>query len=470
MPAPARLARAAVLVLGAALLTPGIAHADDSDRSPAGVAPAGRLPAAATPASWAVTDTIELPDHPIDVAVSTNGNAYVTTGLTDSILVLDLATQLPTDNIVTEVPIFAEAGPPGRFVYFTSGARSGVQAIDTEAGNTITMIYDDERLAIGDVAVSGDGSKLYVTASNGSVVVLDSTSHAVIDTIPTMGSPTGISVSPAGERLYVADVRAGVVEALDATSHESLATFPLDNGNAGLATSGDGKFLYVSNSNSSGGNGDAVKVIDTATFEVVQTIPVESTAAGLGSSPDGTQVYAAHPASYSVSVIAYTPAVEPTQRCQGREVTTDGLTGTSGDDVILGTPGDDVIDGRGGNDVICAAGGDDTITSGPGADRIQGGPGNDTVAGTAGNDVVRGGPGRDTVSGGTGTDRVHGGRGADRLSGGKGRDTLVGYGGPDRLSGGAQGDRLDGGSHEDRCFGGTGKDTARDCEHTGGIP
>ncbi|MEJ7876127.1 MAG: hypothetical protein WKF62_05660 [Solirubrobacterales bacterium] len=132
-------------------------------------------------------------------------------------------------------------------------------------------------------------------------------------------------------------------------------------------------------------------------------------------------------------------------RCDNKEETVKGLTGTNGDDVIVGTNGDDVIDGRGGKDLICGKAGQDDIFGGGGADRIRGGDSSDLIKGQGGDDKISGNGGGDDdrrddsspqargiemptagLFGGPGDDIIGGGSGDDLLLGEEGTDTHIG--------------------------------------------
>ncbi len=79
------------------------------------------------------------------------------------------------------------------------------------------------------MAFSNQGARAYVTNQFGaSISVIDTTSHAVIATVPTgAGEPYGIAITPDDARLYVADISAGRVWAIDATTHAVTATLPI---------------------------------------------------------------------------------------------------------------------------------------------------------------------------------------------------------------------------------------------------
>lgn len=195
-----------------------------------------------------------------------------------------------------------------------------------------------------------------------------------------------------------------------------------------------------------------------------------------------------------------TPAPAP-------DLTTGGIVGTAGNDLLSGTDaadridgraGDDTLNGLGGNDTLLGGDGNDVINGGLGDDRIDGGAGIDTVVfagtvgarvdlnittaqdtgygrdiitgvenvtgdsghnqlrGNAGDNVLRGGGGNDQLWGDAGHDILHGGAGNDILSGGSGNDQMFGGAGNDRLSISEGNDTLDGGDGSDWVFVGSG--------------
>ncbi len=176
-----------------------------------------------------------------------------------------------------------------------------------------------------------------------------------------------------------------------------------------------------------------------------------------GQGPDG-ELYISSKKNGTVYLV--TNSVPFTQTCNGFLVTTNGLQGTAGDDVIVGTSGPDTIDGGAGNDVICGRGGADAITGGAGDDLINAGWGSDVVRAGDGDDTVFGGPGLDDVEGGSGNDLIRGGKGGDRIVGNGGNDVLYGGDRKDRVFGYAGNDQLFGGAGNDNLRGGAGADSA----------
>ncbi|QUJ76027.1 calcium-binding protein [Sulfitobacter albidus] len=172
-----------------------------------------------------------------------------------------------------------------------------------------------------------------------------------------------------------------------------------------------------------------------------------------------------------------------------RFVSVEGITGGTGNDLLVGTSGGNVIDGGAGNDEIYGIGGGDVLRGGVGDDQIEGSGGNDTMDGGAGDaDILSyfnsGGPvavdlraqgtaqnvggssgidtftnfeylygsnaaGNDVLVGDDNANRILGFGGDDRLFGLEGTDELIGMQGNDRLFGGLGGDRLSGGGGAD---------------------
>jgi YVTN family beta-propeller protein len=101
-------------------------------------------------------------------------------------------------------------------------------------------------------------------------------------TIPVGIHPLGVAVSPDGSKVYVANnpgTSTGTVSVIDAATNTVSATVPVGFGPVGVAVKPDGSKVYVANELA-----NTVSVIDTATNNVIATIPV-------GNSPDAFGVF-----------------------------------------------------------------------------------------------------------------------------------------------------------------------------------
>ena len=132
-------------------------------------------------------------------------------------------------------------------------------------------------------------------ANNGSdtVSVIDTASNQVPATIAVGYEPVGVAVSPDGSQVYVTNQCAsssncnnGTVSVIDTATNAVTATIPVGNAPLGVAVSPDGSQVYVTNqcASSSCPNG-TVSVIDTTTDSVVTTITVGALPYSLGVGP-----------------------------------------------------------------------------------------------------------------------------------------------------------------------------------------
>lgn len=131
--------------------------------------------------------------------------------------------------------------------------------------------------------------------------VIDTATDTVSSTVPVSGNPRGLAVSPDGSRVYVTD-SGSTVSVIDTATDTVSATIGLGvgGGSSGLAVAfaPDGAHAYVT---SAGDN--RVYVIATATHSVTAAIGVGYSPHGVMVTPDGSRAYVANYFSNSVSVI-----------------------------------------------------------------------------------------------------------------------------------------------------------------------
>lgn len=158
-------------------------------------------------------------------------------------------------------------------------------------------------IAVGDtpsgIAVSPNGDRAYVTNMEGNTVsVVDTTDNTVIGTIGVGGSPIAVAVHPTAPRAYVANFGGDSVSVIDTATNKVLVTIAVGDSPTAIALDPNGSRIYVSNMSS-----NDVSVIDTATNFVIATIAVGRTPSAVAVSPDGRRIYVANYLDKSVSVI-----------------------------------------------------------------------------------------------------------------------------------------------------------------------
>jgi YVTN family beta-propeller protein len=143
---------------------------------------------------------------------------------------------------------------------------------------------------------SASARSVYVADSgDGTVVVFDSTTHAVTAAIPVGGEPVDVAITPNGARAYVANKSNGTVVVIDTGTNSVIGSIPAGLEPVGIAAAPDGHSVFVANSGD-----ETVSVIDTG-FNAVVGPPIRLTRFlgevvvpdGIAVSPDGTRLLVA---------------------------------------------------------------------------------------------------------------------------------------------------------------------------------
>jgi gliding motility-associated-like protein len=186
------------------------------------------------------------------------------------------------------------------FAYITNSGDGTISVINV-ATNTVVATLNPPHDPFC-VCISPDGSKVYVGCSDGSstVTVINAITNAIIATITanTSGESTGIAVSPDGTMLYVADFVTGTVSVINTATSAVVAIITVGSQPYGIAVSPDGSKVYVSISGSNN-----VAVINTATNTVAASIIVGLAPQDVALSPDGSRLYVATLGLNGLSVI-----------------------------------------------------------------------------------------------------------------------------------------------------------------------
>ena len=145
-----------------------------------------------------------------------------------------------------------------------------------------------EYLGPTDVVAAKDGKTLFVLNEDaGQVAVLDVAAGKVTRTIPCPPKPTGLVLSPSGEKLIVTCAApTGSVALVDLASGKVTATVPAGHGARAPAISPDGKRLYVCNQFD-----NDVSVIDLATGKQIVRVPAVREPFDAAVTPDGKTVF-----------------------------------------------------------------------------------------------------------------------------------------------------------------------------------
>jgi YVTN family beta-propeller protein len=224
-------------------------------------------------AKSSIVGTFAAGNAPVAVAVTPDGKQlYVADAGSNQVMVVKTATNKVIGTIaVGELPASIAFSPNGSTAYVLNRDSQSVSVIDT-ATRAVTASYSlasAEGSSYGnDLAISPDGEQAFLPLEDGTVIVLDLATGAVVNTVTLgYGAWQGV-VSPDGKDVYItylptiysAGYVAVVSTATDKIVHR-IATNGPDPGS--VAISPDGKYVYTADFSD-----NMVDIITTATDKV----------------------------------------------------------------------------------------------------------------------------------------------------------------------------------------------------------
>lgn len=247
--------------------------------------------------------TVTVGTDPFFVAITPDGTkAYVTNDLSVSVIDTSNNTVIATITNSVDDPVSIAFTADGAFAFVANAGNNTVLIIDTTTNvviNTVTVGASPYGVAV--LSLSSNLARVYVSDHGSDTVsVINPSTQTVVAVINVGQLPAGVAVLPNGNRVYVANTGSGTVSVIDPATNTVKATISVGTIPTGLTISPDSNTLYVRNAST-------VSVIDTNTNTVTATVTValagSSGFADGAVSPDGTRLYVTNPDANTVSVL-----------------------------------------------------------------------------------------------------------------------------------------------------------------------
>lgn len=157
----------------------------------------------------------------------------------------------------------------------------------TQKEGVIAKFINEDYLSPFNMAVSPDGSKLYVIAQEGNaLLVIDTQTNKVTSKIAVGERPHSVLLKNDGNIAFVSNQWADNIYEIDLSLLKVIDTLETGSGPAELVFSSDERFLYVVYSYSS-----EVSIIDLQTKTEIKRLMAGNNPVAAAFSPDGSQIY-----------------------------------------------------------------------------------------------------------------------------------------------------------------------------------
>jgi len=213
-------------------------------------------------------DSVRVGSVPTDIAFTATGTtAYVTNQFSLNVGIISVAGKQSVDSIpISSGNPFRVLVAPDDMHFYVSTSSGMVYEISTTT-NTVTRQWSLSASPVNGLAFHPNGDILYATSTGGSIFEITTSTGNVRFAVPG-GTLQDIAVSLDGTELYIAN-EAGALDVRDAATGAEITTIPAAANAFGLKLSRDGTELYASFPSSG-----QLMIVDRAGRTVVQTLSV----------------------------------------------------------------------------------------------------------------------------------------------------------------------------------------------------
>lgn len=222
-----------------------------------------------------------------------------------------------------DYPYQVVISPNEAYVYVACSSSVGVIATAT---NTVIHNINLPGVAYDIAFVQGGAYALVTLYDYNTVVVIDTATFAIVNSITAPNSPNRLAAHPYLDRVYVTMGSGGLL-VVDATTFSVIGTIYLTGNPYDVIVSPDGQLIFVSSSYYQG----AVIVIDANTNNVITEISASASVYHLAITPDGETlfgvggyngifVFDVPTLSYTTTIYGVDEAYYPMVNCDGDEL------------------------------------------------------------------------------------------------------------------------------------------------------
>jgi len=228
--------------------------------------------------------------NPAWISVSPdNTRVYVVNTVSGDVSVINTTTNTQTGVIpVNTAPQGVVVSPDNSRVYVAICYAGTISVINAATNTVISTI--NEGATPTAMAISPDGSRLYVTNHYlNTVSVINTATNQVLSTI-NIGHGNVIAIKPDGTRVYVSNFYNNSISVINTTTNTVINSINTGFGSpSGITFSPDGSKMFVALSGS--GTLSSILIVNTATNSNGGYLYVTGSIAGLSVTPDGNRLY-----------------------------------------------------------------------------------------------------------------------------------------------------------------------------------
>ena len=185
------------------------------------------------------------------------------------------------------MPKGVELTPDGRQAWVTNFGHDrghSVTVFDSANGEVVKQISFQGRAV--ELAFSLDGQRAYISNfDTGELMVVDTVSFQVIDTVKVGINPKIVTTSPSGNRIYVSNWSSNDITVINSATLQVLDNIKVGRAPRGSDTDLSGRYLFVANF-----EGSTLSVVDTMALGELKVIPLKRRPRHVKLTPDGKYV------------------------------------------------------------------------------------------------------------------------------------------------------------------------------------